>query len=274
VNARDAMPSGGTLTIRTDVAAGDDVRRRFPEAAGHRYLTVTVADSGKGMSEETRRRVFEPFFSTKKERGGSGLGLAVAYGVVESHGGFIDVESEENRGSLFRMQLPAADGEGSTAKDKKERRARPPVSPTKGSRSKTAVRGPLGASPDGAPDSPETILVVEDEPELRNSMRELMESEGFRVLTASDGEDAVRIYREHARRIRLVVSDLQMPRLSGGDTFLRIRECDGAAKVILASGHLEPGRRAEMSAAGVSAHLLKPIRPDEMIRTIRSVLES
>ena len=120
----------------------------------------------------------------------------------------------------------------------------------------------------------ETILVVEDEPELRSSMRALIESEGYRVLTAADGDDAVRIYREHASRIRLVVSDLQMPRLSGWDTFLRIRQCDSSARVILASGHVEPKRRAEMTAAGVKAYLTKPIRPDEMIRTIRRVLES
>jgi DNA-binding response OmpR family regulator len=101
-----------------------------------------------------------------------------------------------------------------------------------------------------------------------------MESEGFRVLTASDGEEAVRIYREHSRGIRLVISDLQLPKLGGWNAFLRIRECDAAAKVILASGDFEPQRRAEMSAAGVNACLTKPIRPDEMIRTIRSVLDS
>jgi two-component system CheB/CheR fusion protein len=272
VNARDAMPAGGRLSIRTNVTAGDEVRRRFPEAAADRYLTITVSDTGEGMSEEIRRRIFEPFFSTKKEHGGSGLGLAVAYGVVETHGGFIDVESEEKGGSLFRFHLPAEEKEGSAPGGRKER-ARPPVSTGKGSE-KPAGTGMSGVSRAGGKDVAETILVVEDEPELRNSMRALIESEGYRVLTAADGEDAVRIYREHARRIRLVVSDLQMPSMGGWDTFLRIRECDAGAKVILASGHVEPTRRAEMSAAGVKAYLMKPIRPDEMIRTIRRVLDS
>jgi DNA-binding response OmpR family regulator len=104
-------------------------------------------------------------------------------------------------------------------------------------------------------------------------MRELMESEGFSVLTACDGEEAVRIYREQPRRIGLVISDLQMPKLGGWNTFLKIRECDAAARVILLSGDFEPRRRAEMSAAGVTGYLTKPIRPDEMLRTIRTALE-
>jgi len=272
VNARDAMPAGGTLSIRTDVAAGDDVRRQFPAASADRYLTITVSDTGKGMSEETRRRVFEPFFSTRKDHGGSGLGLAVVYGVVEAHGGFIEVESEENHGSLFRVQLPATDPQAIPPGKKKEH-ARPPVSTAKRS-AKTGTGMSGGVSRARGREVAETILVVEDEPELRSSMRALIESEGYRVLTAADGDDAVRIYREHASRIRLVVSDLQMPRLSGWDTFLRIRECDSGVRVILASGHVEPKRRAEMTAAGVKAYLTKPIRPDEMIRTIRRVLES
>jgi len=271
INARDAMPSGGTLSVRTEVAAGDAVRRRFPEAAAERYVTITVSDTGAGMNEETRQRLFEPFFSTKKDQGGSGLGLAVAYGVIESHGGFVDVESEEKRGSLFRIQLPASE-DGPPARRKGGKGA-----DTGRRHPETAEKSPpaSGKSAGGvtAESGRKTILVVEDEPMLRNSMRVLMESEGFRVLTASDGEEAVRIYREQRLGIGLVISDLQLPKLGGWNTFLKIRECDAAAKVILASGDFEPRRRAEMRAAGVNAYLTKPIRPEEMMRTIRTVLE-
>jgi nitrogen-specific signal transduction histidine kinase len=274
VNARDAMPSGGKLAIRTGVAAGDEVRRRFPEASAERYVAITVSDTGDGMNEETRRRIFEPFFSTKKDQGGSGLGLAVAYGVIESHGGFVDVESEEKRGTLFRVQLPASGNGPSPSGGKKgEARVAAAPPPADGSPATAPDKSVRGAAAGPRPPRRETILVVEDEPMLRNSMRALMESEGFRVLTASDGEEAVRIYREQRPGIGLVISDLQLPKLGGWNTFLKIRECDAAARVILASGDFEPRRRAEMNAAGVNAYLTKPIRPEEMMRTIRTVLE-
>jgi len=275
VNARDAMPSGGTLTIRTEVASGERVRRRFPDASAERYVTIMVCDTGEGMSEETRRRIFEPFFSTKKDHGGSGLGLAVAYGVIESHEGFIDVESEEGRGSIFRVCLPAPERGGAT-RGRGKSRAAGKKQAGRNAATKGSEPGPRNV--EGAPASgtaaAETILVVEDEPSLRNAMRDLMETEGYRVLTASDGVEAVRIYRDQSRRIGLVISDLQMPKLDGWNTFLRIRECDAAAKVILASGRFERERRDEMTAAGVSGYLTKPIRADVMLRTIRLLLDA
>jgi CheY-like chemotaxis protein len=198
----------------------------------------------------------------------------VAYGVIETHAGFIDVESEEKRGALFRIHLPAS-GNGSLPPGGKRGKARAAAAPPTGGRSAPAPEKSAGRAAAGPRDpGRETILVVEDEPALRNSMRALMESEGFRVLTASDGEEAVRIYREQRLGIGLVISDLQLPKLGGWDTFLKIRECDAAAKVILMSGDFEPRRRAEMRAAGMTEFLSKPIRPDEVMRSIRTALEN
>ena len=277
VNARDAMPEGGRLVVRTGIASGEEVRLRFPDASADRYVRIAVCDTGEGMSEETRRRIFEPFFSTKKEHGGSGLGLAVAYGVVESHHGFIDVESEPGRGSTFTVFLPAPEREGArpaAAKGRAEERRPAAVRAT----APAPVDGDGAGDPSAAPASSEasrpTILVVEDEPSLRDAMRDLIATEGYPVLTAADGMEAVRIYREQSTRIGLVISDLQMPRLDGWKAFLQIRECDAAAKVIIASGRFERDRRAEMTAAGVSGYLTKPIRTDEILGTIRRLLEN
>jgi len=255
MNARDAMPDGGTLSIRTTAVARDQAAARFPKADDDAYVSIAVSDEGGGLDETTRGHIFEPFFTTKRDQGGSGLGLAVAYGIVKAHRGFIDARNLPVKGSCFEILLPAAPP-GSGADKRKP--------------AKESSKGKPRATPPPAGAASRTVLVVEDESLLRSSLKELIESDGYRVLTAPDGLEALRLYRKH-RGIGLVVSDLQMPRLGGWETFLRLRECDPAARVILYSGDFE--RRAEMVSAGVAACISKPFRPAEMLDAIHQALE-
>jgi CheY-like chemotaxis protein len=259
VNARDAMPDGGKLTIRTRAVGREAVAARFPKAAENAYVSIEVCDEGNGLDEATRARIFEPFFTTKKDKGGSGLGLAVAYGIVNAHRGFIEARGNAEKGTTFEIFLPAESPAGGAEARKRGRES-----------SKRKSTAPAATPPAGA--AARTVLVVENERMLRTSLKELIESEGYRVLTAPDGLEALRVYREDGR-IGVVVSDLQMPELGGWDTFLRLRECDPAARVILLSGYFDGGRRTEMVNAGVAACIAKPFRPAEMLDAIHRALE-
>jgi len=242
VNARDAMPDGGTLVLKTEV------RGEGGSGSGDRHVCVSVSDSGVGMEEATRRRIFEPFFTTKKDGSGTGLGLAVVYGIVRSHGGSIEVETEPGRGSTFCLGFPVA-----------HRRAEPE------SVHASAVAPPVGGQ--------ETILLVEDETTLLGALRNLLEAEGYRVLEASDGLEAVAVHRRYAAEIALVVADLGLPKLGGWEAFLRMKEADPNARAILVSGILETDTQADFSAEGVRATMWKPYTADEMLRKIRAVLD-
>jgi two-component system CheB/CheR fusion protein len=250
VNARDAMPEGGELHFETAVAAGDRLRARFPEAREEQYVCVGVTDSGKGMDEETRRRIFEPFFTTKPNDSGSGLGLAVVYGVANSHGGFVDVGSEVGKGTRFSIYLPVrAPDEG-----------RP--------------RGDADTSLSTEKSDNETILVVEDEEMLLDSMKSLMESEGYRVLTARDGVEAVEMYERHRGDIAIVFADLELPRLGGWEAFLQMRKINPSLRGIFASGTMETRQRAQMRRQGVEFSIRKPFTAAEMLDAIRRALRS
>jgi CheY-like chemotaxis protein len=272
VNARDAMPHGGRLEIGTAAETGETVRQRFPAADAGRYASITVRDTGNGMDGETKRRIFEPFFTTKQSIGGSGLGLAVAYGIVQGHAGFIDVESEPAKGAAFTIYLPAAEDGGG-------RKKKPPAKSEAGKRGAPAkstsdAPAPKASAASEAPRSAKTVLLVEDEPLLLDSMRALAESEGYRVLTATDGADAVRLYETATPRVDVVVSDVKMPRLGGWETYLKIRQQDPSVRVILASGVADRAERRKWKEAGVRASLRKPFNADEFLRTLREATEN
>ena len=249
INARDAMPSGGTLSIKTTFVGGDALSVHFPNVGARTYIVLQVSDTGLGMDQATKRRIFEPFFTTKEKGKGTGLGLATVYGIVESHGGFVDVDSEVGVGSTFHVYFPTqVIGE-----------------------EKTEFRG---TSTDDVPGGTETILIVEDEEMLREMLKTVLGSKGYQVLIASDGIEAVEIYALHRENINLVVADIGLPRLAGSEVFLRLKQSNPGIKVVLASGFLEPALKVEMLKAGVKEVIQKPYQPNEFLRSVRKALDS
>jgi two-component system, cell cycle sensor histidine kinase and response regulator CckA len=247
VNARDAMPNGGVITIKAHMAAGDKLLERFPAAHEKRYICITVSDTGTGMDETTRNRIFDPFFTTKEKGKGTGLGLSVVYGVVQTHHGFVDVESEVGNGTTFRLYLPV----------QKES-----VAAIETGKAEEQVHG-----------GTETLLVVEDEDLLLDMVTILLEAYGYSVLTAKDGIEAVNVYDQHAQEIALVISDMGLPKLSGDGEFKKLKEINPAVKMILASGYFEPETKATLESAGAIGFLQKPYIIEEVLTKIRKALD-
>ena len=256
VNARDAMVAHqstelarGILSIQTNVVAGEDLRRRFVEAAAAHYVCITVTDTGGGIEESVREKIFEPFFTTKEPGKGTGLGLSVVYGIVQGHQGHIDVSSELNRGTTFRLFLPIPN--------------EPSPEHTRSATEQTA-----------APGGSETILLVEDESELLEMMDIELRRKGYKVLTARDGIEAVEAFTQSDQRIDLVLSDVGLPRLDGAGLFSTLREFDPKIRFILASGYLDPKLKNELLTAGAKAFIQKPYHPPEVMRIVREILDS
>jgi len=251
INARDAMPQGGSLVLTTgteQVAEGDE--RIPPESKPGLYVLLSVADTGCGMDEETQAKIFEPFFTTKEKGKGTGLGLAMVYGVVKNHGGFVTVRSEVGRGSVFTLHLPAAEKPF-------DRRPEALAAPEK---SRGAV-------------SDQTILVVDDEENIRFLARDILEGEGYRVLLAEDGARALEIYREHQGEIRLVVLDLIMPKLGGEEVFLKMKEMDPGVHVLVSSGYSQEGKAQEILSGGALGFVQKPFHVRDLISQVRQGLD-
>ena len=249
VNARDAMGETGTLTIRSELASGKHLPPTFAEARQKEYVLITITDTGVGMDEATRNRIFEPFFTTKRQGQGTGLGLSVVYGIVNTHRGHVEVESELGKGTTFRLFFPV--------------QMRAFESP---SISQDAM--------DEAPGGQETILVIEDEEMLLNLVKNLLESKGYEVLTAMDGAVAMDLYQEHQNRISLVLTDIGLPKLSGWEVCRQINELDPRAKVVVASGYLDPNVKSEMKSSSAKEFIHKPYLPDDVLKRIRKVLDS
>ena len=260
VNARDAMPNGGVLTLGTDVVTGETLRAKFPEASGRRYVELCVADTGDGMDGDTRRRIFEPFFSTKGAKG-QGLGLAVVYGIVNAHRGWIDLETEVGKGTTFRLYIEVPDGDvadsSGTTGERKARR--------KDSRQVTASAKKAGER--------RTLLVVEDEEMLLNPIRDMLEENGYEVLTAADGHAAVALHADNAGRIDLVLLDLGLPRLGGWQAYLEMRKANPSLRCIVASGNLDAEQRAAMKKEGVDATVRKPYSSSQILQAVLTALD-
>jgi PAS domain S-box-containing protein len=249
VNARDAMPSGGTLTIETHSVAIDEAYGRHVGvmAAPGRYVALAVRDTGTGMDEPTRRQIFEPFFTTKGPGKGTGLGLSTVYGIVKQSDGVVSVESEIGRGSCFTIYLPQVDAGTGTH----------PVG-----QSITPMRGI------------ETILVVEDVSGLRRLMTRTLESNGYNVLTAASGDEALRVLEQYEEPVHLMVTDVVMPGMSGGSLAVRLARIRPEMKVLYMSGYTDDVIvRHGVLEEGVP-FLSKPFGTAELIRTIRQVLDS
>ena len=214
VNARDAMPNGGTLTIQTGVAELDDAYvTTHPDAQPGRYVTLTVTDTGAGMDAETREHIFEPFFTTKATPLGTGLGLATVYGIVKQHGGTIYVYSEPGCGATFRVYLPVSDQEP------------PPV--------------PVPAAAPARVHGSETILLVEDDEQVRELARAVLTRQGYRIITAASGNDAIVLLDGHDGTVDLLLTDVVMPEMSGKDLFDHLTATNPDLRVLYMSGYTD-----------------------------------
>ncbi len=256
VNARDALEDtsngrkeGGSLSIRTRVVEHAGLHTRFADADPGRYVDVTVTDDGVGMNEETKNRIFEPFFSTKGPGKGTGLGLAVVYGVMRGHHGFIDVESVLGKGTTFHLYFPAQ------TQESVEKR----------------VRSDKPGSLHGAG---ETLLIVEDEEMLLESFRTSFEDRGYNVLTARDGEEAMKISAARGKEITLVLLDVDLPKINGAELFKLMKTAKPNLKVIFCTGSIDPAFEARMREVGANGVIRKPYTLDEVARRIRELLES
>ena len=246
VNARDAMPHGGQLTFATkNVHLDAEACRMRPGISPGEFVQLTVADTGTGMDSDTLERIFEPFFTTKPPGKGTGLGLATAYGVVKQHGGWIEVRSKVDQGTAFHIFLPAAIAP--EAKSAEPQDAEP-------------VRG-----------GTETILLAEDHEGLRELARESLQALGYKVVVASDGQEALELYGRHPGKIDLLVLDVVMPRLRGPDLYQRIRELNPLIPVLFCTGYNPDSAQVE----ALSSHLVlqKPYPALELARTVRRLLD-
>jgi len=253
LNARDAMPDGGALKIKTTVVAGRDLRARFQEARSQQYVQLTVTDTGFGIDEATKARIFEPFFTTKPQGQGTGLGLSVVYGIVAGHSGFIDVASEPGEGTTIDIFLPVAIEPAETLD----------------------ASGPSGApGRQRAAGAGQTILFVEDEPRQLNLMQHFLAREGFNILAAKDGAEAVQVHLQHKQRIDLVVLDLGVPKLNGWEAYKMMKEADPGLKAIFATGFMSREIEAHLEQGELSGVIMKPYQLSDVLAKICAAIPS
>lgn len=251
INARDAMPAGGVLTISTTCTQLEENASQLnPEARAGRYVLLRVADTGTGMSAEILDRIFDPFFTTKDIGKGTGLGLATVQGIVKSHGGFINVYSEMGRGTKFSVYLPA--------EAHHEYEAAPATRGTTESEGKGLGR---------------TILLVDDEASIVQMTSAVLESAGYRVISARDGAAAITLYSQNSDEISVVLLDMMMPGLDGLQTFDELRRINPEVSVIACSGLRTAQREAEVLEHGARLFIPKPYTEDQLLRALVEVLE-
>ena len=244
-NARDAMPDGGVLRIETSHAhLTEDQRLVCGAVRAGEHVCLAVGDTGIGMDEETQARIFEPFFTTKPPGKGTGLGLATVYGLVKQHGGGIEVDSEPGKGTRFRIYFPIADGVAVAV------RPRAGVTEVRGGR--------------------ETVLVVEDDDQLRRSAKRILEAAGYQIVTAADGLEALEALRQ-ATGVQLVFSDLVMPRLGGHALYDAARRAGHTTPFLFASGYSDPERAASLDPSAPLLH--KPWTESDLLTRIREILD-
>jgi CheY-like chemotaxis protein len=248
VNARDAMPLGGRLALETTFVRLDESSAR--QQVGLRpgpHVRLVVRDTGVGMDGLIKTHLFEPFFTTKGPGKGTGLGLATVYGIVTQSGGAIRVDSEPGQGAAFTIDLPRVDAPA----DQRE-----------------------AGVPAAAPHGSETVLLVEDEPEVRGLARDILHQQGYTVLEAADGDEALRIGREHGGPIHLLVTDVVMPLMGGRELADRLRAGRAETKVLYVSGYTDDAILHQGVSETAMAFLPKPFTASALAHKVRAVLDA
>ena len=245
INAADAMPGGGELILRTMNTTSEDMTGKLYDPKQGQYVLLSVTDTGIGMDQETMERIFDPFFTTKEMGRGAGLGLASAYGIIKGHGGYIDVDSKQGHGTTFKIYMPAL-----------------------GRRVWEAVK-----TDDRVVKGTGTVLLVDDEEVILEVGNDLLEAMGYRVLTAKDGKEAIEVYRKNRDDIDIVVLDMVMPNMGGGEAYDRMKEINPDIRVLLSSGFSIDGEGSEILERGCNGFIQKPFRINDLSEKIREILE-
>ncbi len=249
LNARDAMPLGGTLRIEVSpyLPAGDE--HLFVGLAQQKeFVRIRVSDSGTGIPAHIKERIFDPFFTTKERGKGTGLGLSIVYNIVKSYKGLITVESESNRGTAFDLYMPASETE-------------------------VVERSPQRQFETKLPNR-ELILLVDDEPMMQELGSEMLREQGYRVIVARDGVEAVEMYQARSNEVDLVILDLLMPRLDGGQTYLQLKKINKNVKAFFCTGYSPEEVLGPLLAKESLTALHKPFRPEDFIQTVRDILSA
>lgn len=244
INAADAMPGGGDLFLKTLNVTHEDIGDKPYKPRSGDYILLKVSDTGTGMGQKVMDRIFEPFFTTKDLGRGSGLGLASVYGIIKGHGGYIDVESEKGRGAIFSIYLPA---------------------------SEKSIQKTLEI-PERIMEGNENILLVDDEALVINVGVQLLKKLGYTVLEAQSGREAIKIFMEDNHAIDMVILDMVMPDMSGGEVYDRIKRIDSNVKVLLSSGYSIDGQATEILKRGCEGFIQKPYSMEDFSKKIREVL--
>ena len=244
VNAWQAMPTGGTLSVATENLHLEAAAAGSLALSAGRYVRIAVADTGEGMDDETQQRIFDPFFTTKDRGRGTGLGLASVYGIVKNHDGVVTVSSRRGEGALFHVYLPATDDAAADG-------VAPPQQPRKGSG---------------------TILLVDDETVILEVVAPMIRKLGYAVLTADSGQAALDLYQANQDQVALVILDMIMPGMNGGQTYDRLKAINPAVRVVLSSGYSIDGRATEILARGCNGFIQKPYDLGRLSEKIQAVI--
>ena len=250
VNARDAMPHGGTVTIGVEsVLIDENYLEAHPDAHIGKFVRLRVGDTGTGMDAQTMAHIFEPFFTTKEVGKGTGLGLATVYGIVKQHNGWLEVASEPGRGTTFDLFFPAGNEMATPVK------------------AETVATAPVGGGK-------ETILVVEDEPFLREMTRDILQSFGYRILEAVSGKDALVVWQQHAGEIDLLLTDMVMPDgVSGSDLAEQLLSQKPGLKIIFTSGYTASEINPALLTKAGAHFLQKPYNHADLAKIVRDCLD-
>jgi two-component system cell cycle sensor histidine kinase/response regulator CckA len=245
VNAWQAMPHGGDLYLQTENITLDHRYVKPYKVEPGRYAKISISDTGVGIDKETQKRIFEPFFTTKEMGRGTGLGLASAYGIIKSHGGYINVYSEKEKGTIFTIYLPNSNKE---------------------------VSKEIEAAPAAIIKGSGTILLIDDEKMILDVGIELLEELGYTVQTAMSGQEAIDVFDKNRAEIDMIIMDMIMPGMGGGEAFDRLKEMDPAIKVLLSSGYSINGQATKILQRGCDGFIQKPFNMNQLAEKIQGVL--